>query len=209
MPKVTTKVGSERSLGVGLWMSMQQVHEATITLDGHDYKIQIHVDYRSEQQRVVVTSVTIKADEHGEVTGTVLRSARFKDLVAESVKNVIIRVEDPIGTITHTNATIFEQAVSHIKKSPDDLANKYLWIARVYRTAEVLGGTPNQDVHRLLGISTRSASEWIKKAKKWVIASGLDWDGSKTEPVELQSMTPEELDAWYAQRFVNAKDKVE
>lgn len=200
-----------RSVGAGLWLPLPQDYKDVLDVDGEQYLVNLCIDYSIEKQKVVVLSMRIDSPSDSGVTGKVMRMARFGDLLSNCFQNIVFRIEMGDGSLIHNPLPILVQARNSIADNPNDIGNKYLWIARVYRAAEVVGGAPNQEVHDLLGISTRSASEWIKKAKAWFLQTGQDWDGSKQSSIDysLQPMSSEEYDAFRKQNFVGINNAVD
>lgn len=98
---------------------------------------------------LTATSVTVRSKVHGvPVTGTVLRSVRVADLSAD------------VPAIPYSVKQIRQLRDAGIR-NPDTAA----MVANLYKAAESAGSPPAKTVRESIGLSTATATRWIRHAR--------------------------------------------
>lgn len=149
-------------IGAGLALHLPQRFTVTDT-ELPNYEIEITIDRLKNGHDVLTASVRVTS-ETSDVTGTVMRALKLREYVRGGVD---VTAEVASGEGWAYGPSITERAHRAMKSHPGDEHERLLWTARISRLAEVSRGTPNQDVATTFGVSARTASRWIAKAREF------------------------------------------
>jgi len=131
-----------------------------------DVDVDIDVAYDVGLRRVTPVRVTVLRRENGpEVSSAQLRTIRVRGYMAYAARNVLVMVYEAERGEQHV-----AYPLSYIlgKRASEEAwaDEKYRWVFRVYRIAEIVGLNPAKEVEESLNLSARTATRWIARAKE-------------------------------------------
>lgn len=186
-----------REVALGLYVSLPG--KATFTgmeLEGALYDVVMWLDMTPEGVRP--TSVTVTSqDGKTPVSGTTLRSLRVWDSARRALLHGISRgrleTSDSGDLLNLEDWSLSDEQVANIRKQ-GPTKESLEWTALFYNLAGVLGLAPARQVELNLGLSSATATRWIRRAR----AEGLLDEPRTGAPTPPPSpVTAEQLEAFF------------
>lgn len=130
---------------------------------GVELQLEIDVIYDQVLRRYVATEVKARRKREGqEINSLSLRSVRIQEILRRGLSGVV-RVESEDGEVMPFPLSPM-RAAEIVALGPSN-RETLLWIARVYRVAEVLNLRPAKEVQDQFGLKVSTAAVWIRRAR--------------------------------------------
>lgn len=135
-----------------------QVDDSTIDCD-----IVIEATYDYALRRYVASKVSASRRGDGlEVNGSMLRELRVQEYIRDGLRG---EFDIQLGDGSQEVAILDEDRRDELVAAGPGNRETLLWLARIYRSAEVLNVPPVKAVQEQLGLTQSTATLWVRRAR--------------------------------------------
>lgn len=146
--------------------------EITVNAEGiGSYTVELKAAYEPGAGRYVTRQATVRSVDGAEVTGEALRSVPVATILRDGL----------LGALQAVMALNFAPPPADIGKA-GPTTETLQWVARIYRTALLVGDAPAQAVASALGVPRSTASRWATRARDRGYLSVVDPRAGRVEP---------------------------
>jgi hypothetical protein len=168
MPRTTLETNIPRSrpkpIGPGISMNLPATLRAR-DLNGDQGGVDVEMELDLTDDGVRPVAITVRSPNGRAVTGADLRAVRVYDLVRVGIASGVLWNQKTEGGDVFVVGGLDEYTVKEIRN--DGPVDKSLeWVGRIYELAKVLGLPPAQRVELELGLTRRTATNWIRRARE-------------------------------------------